>query len=78
MNKQQRWFEWIRNLPVWVQGTIGLATAIITFVVLFQKNIYIGFTVLGALFLGAILYLLIHVSFTKIPSPILELEFRQT
>lgn len=71
MDKQQKWLDWIRNLPKWVTGTITLATAIIGFVILFQKNYYLGSTVLGFLLLGAVLCLFIYIAFVKTP-PLVE------
>jgi hypothetical protein len=37
--------EWIKKLPNWIKGTIGLLTLIITFTVMFFSNIYISVTV---------------------------------
>jgi Tol biopolymer transport system component len=71
MDKQPKWVEWIKNLPAWVGGAIGLATAIISFVALLQENYYLGGTVLGFLVLGTTLCLCSYVAFAKTP-PLIE------
>lgn len=67
MDRQQKWIEAIKNLPTWVGGAIGLATAIISFVVLLQKNYYLGTVILGLLLLVAMLCLCIYLAFAKTP-----------
>jgi len=71
MDKNQKWIDWIKGLPAWVTGTIGLATAIISFVVLFQQRCYTATVVLALLFASAILCLCIYIAFAKTP-PLIE------
>ena len=65
MDEQKKhWTEWIRDLPNWVKGTIGLATLIITFAVLFRDNPYLSITVSVTLILVSVfcfsLYLVLN------------------
>ena len=65
MKEQQKWTEWIRNLPKWVMGAIGLITAIVTFVALFQKNFHLATTISGTLLLLTLLSLCLYWAFAR-------------
>ena len=65
MKEQQKWTAWIRNLPKWVEGVIGLIAAIVAFVALFQKNFHLATTISGTLFLGTLLYLCLYWAFAR-------------
>lgn len=71
MENQQKWIDSIKNLPTWVSGAIGLATVIISFVVLVRENYYLGITIIGGLLLVAIFCLCIYLVFAKTP-PLIE------
>jgi hypothetical protein len=65
MKEQQKWTEWIRNVPKWVKGVIGLIAAIVTFVLFFRKNFHLVTTISGTLFLGILLYLCLYWAFAR-------------
>lgn len=57
--------EQIKELPNWIKGGIGLITLIITFIALFQKNIYLSVTVTTAATLVAAFCCSLYVAFSK-------------
>jgi tetratricopeptide (TPR) repeat protein len=71
MEEQQKWIEWIKSLPAWVKAAIGLLTAIVGLVILFQENYYIGTITAGILSLTFLLCLCVYLFFAK-TSPLVE------
>ena len=71
MNDQQRWIKWIKETPAWIKGAIGLATAIISFVILFRENVHLGTTASIGMLLATIFCLSIYIAFSKTP-PLIE------
>ena len=72
MGEQKDWTQWIKDLPNWLKGLIGLVTVIATFIVLFQDNPYLIATVLVAVALGAALCGAAYVAFSKMDSPVVK------
>jgi hypothetical protein len=71
MHEHQKWLKWINSLPNWVKGAIGLATAIIGFVILFRENYHIGTVTVGLLLLVSLLCLCVYLVLAKTP-PLIE------
>jgi len=67
MDEKQKWIKWIRQLPAWLQGTIGLVTTVIVFVTLIRSNYYLGLTVLGALLIIGLFLLCLLLVFSRTP-----------
>jgi len=72
MGHQQPWIRWLRKLPVWTSGIVGLATAIIGFIGLLQGNYLLGATILVILALAALFCACLYVAFARRPPKIPE------
>lgn len=77
MDNQKDWIEWVRKLPDWTKGAIGLVTLIISFIILFQSNLYLSVTVSVALILVAAFCLSVYLAFSKKESGIVGVEGRR-
>lgn len=71
MDKSQDLLEWIKKIPDWIKGAIGLLTLILGFIALFNDNPYLGVTVSIASILIAILCLGVYVLLSKKDSVII-------
>ena len=67
MGDVQKWIAWMKKLPVWVQGVIGLIAAIVSFVILFRENYHLGLVITGLTILVSVLCLSAYIAFAKTP-----------
>jgi hypothetical protein len=71
MKDQLKWWDNLKKIPVWISGTISLATAVIGFVLLLQGNYHLGITILGILVILFCLIGCFYLAFVKTP-PLIE------
>ncbi|GEM_PF-1281472 len=71
VNNHKNWIEWIRKLPSWVKGAIGLATLVIGFIALFKENPFLSITVSIVLIFASSFCLSMYIAFSKKKSEIL-------
>lgn len=71
MEKISILLEWIKNhLGQSILSALAIATALISFVRLIRGDYFLGFTILGMLFLVSLMGLFVYISFYTIDSPI--------
>lgn len=57
--------DWIKQLPTWVKGTIAFLSAVIGFITLFLKNVYLSLTVSVVTALVAAFAFCVYLAFSK-------------
>jgi hypothetical protein len=71
MNSNSSWVEEIRKVPFWLRSAIVFITAVISFILLIQRNIQLGIVIIGASILLSLLGMSFYVYFSK-TQPLVE------
>ncbi len=59
------WTEWLKQLPSWIKGGIGLTTLIVGFLVLFRDNYHLSIIVVSVATLITTFCFSIYIAFSK-------------
>ena len=71
MKKHRDSLDWIKKLPSWISGAIGLTTAVIGFVKLLRGDYALGITILGILTVVSLFFLFLYLAFAR-TQPLIE------
>jgi tetratricopeptide (TPR) repeat protein len=73
MDKQNQpiWTKWVKEIPTWLKGTIGLITTIISFIILFRANVHLSIIVTIGVLLITTLCLCLYIIYARTP-PLIE------
>lgn len=71
MDKREKQVEWIRKLPTWISGAVGLATAVISLLFIVFENYSLAIVIAGLLLVTLVLFALLYVAFAEAPSLII-------